>query len=77
MAFWDFFRARCPSCKRRGLQAFGDLSIREGAREGLRVTPAFSWHHCPNCDAKFKKPIRGNEFLVATEAEWQQHVHGQ
>jgi hypothetical protein len=68
---WDVFRGRCPLCGRRGLKLVPNRAIIEGARQNLRVNPAFCPAVCRHCHACCISPIRGRAWRKATLEEWE------
>lgn len=67
MAFWDFLRARCPSCHRRGLRWKGGAMV--SYLPGHAGPPSYSLYLCPSCDGRFRQDL-GGPIVPADPEQW-------
>jgi len=72
---FNFFRRRCPNCKKKRLAGHPSRAIVEGLAEALRVNPAWLCFSCKSCGARFKQRHYGDGQLEpVTDAEWRELV---
>jgi hypothetical protein len=72
MALLDLFRARCPTCGKRGLRTIQSYKATTVVSD-RRAPAAWGYYSCVACAGRFRCDV-GGSYRPATEAEWQADV---
>ena len=72
MSFLDWFRARCPTCNRPGIEVVQFLRATVVV-DGKRGPAAWSYLSCPHCGGRFRQDVNG-PCVVADEEDWLANV---